>query len=497
MSTNDSANGIIRWLDENQDVFTDMADQIWRTPELSWREFEASRLQADYLASEGFSITRDAGGLNTAFVAEWGEGRPILGFIGEYDALPGLSQKKQPIKEAVEPSAPGHGCGHNLLGIGAIASAVALQRWMDANGIGGTLRYYGCPAEEKGGGKVFMARAGAFDDLDVALNYHPGSINMPGKGTSVGVRAIFYRFFGRTAHAGGSPEEGRSALDAVELMNVGVNYLREHVRDDVRMHYVITDGGKAPNIVPEEAEVYYYLRAAKADYLEELVERVRKIAAGAAMMTETRVEITLEDGYSSVLNNHTLADMQYQAMERIGPIEWTQEEIDFAQAINDAFPRSNADYIANMIEHYKPPSEFVAQLEQYRDLPLIGGNFPALDERVVGTGSTDVGDLSQIVPVSMLRTTCFPTGVPGHSWGNAATSGMSIGHKGMLHAAKIMALTAMELLSDPEHLTEIRAEFDQATGGRPYEPPIPDDIAPPQYERPDRRVADPVRAAGS
>jgi aminobenzoyl-glutamate utilization protein B len=329
-----------------------------------------------------------------------------------------------------------------------------------------------------------MARAGAFDDLDAALNYHPGSINMPGKGTCVGVRAYYYRFFGQTAHAGGSPERGRSALDAVELMNVGVNYLREHVRDDVRIHYIITEGGKAPNIVPEEAEVYYYIRAAKADYLDEVVERVHKVARGAAMMTETTVKITLKDGYSSMLNNHYLADMHYEAMKLVGPIEWSQDELDFAQAINNAFAGSNADYMADRIEHLKPSREYVAQLEEYRDLPLIGGNFPALDERVVGTGSTDVGDVSQIVPLSSFGTACFPTGAPGHSWGNVAACGMSIGHKGMMHAAKIMAVTAMELLSDPKHLVDIRAEFEQATGGRAYVPPIPDDLRPPQYPRP-------------
>ncbi len=484
MDTGESVRTLVDWLDQGQAVFIDMADRIWREPEVAWREFEASQLQADYLEAQGFHVTWDVAGLNTAFVAEWGQGKPILGFIGEYDALPGLSQRNQATKKAVEAGAPGHGCGHNLLGTGEIASVIAVQKWMAANGVTGTLRYYGCPAEEKGGGKVFMARAGAFDDLDAALNYHPSSINMAGKGSSVGVYAIYYRFFGRTAHAGGSPHKGRSALDAVELMNVGANYLREHVKDDVRIHYIITEGGKAPNIVPEEAEVYYYIRAAKSDYLAEVVERVRKVAEGAAMMTETTVELTLEDGYSSLLNNHYLADMQYRAMELIGPIEWTQEEIDYAQAINDAFPGSNSDYINDRLEHLQPPPEAAAQLEAYRDLPLIGGNFASLDERIVGTGSTDVGDLSQIVPVSMLGTTCFPTGVPGHSWGNVATCGMSIGHKGMMHAAKIMAVTAVELLSDPDHLAEIRREFARATGGKPYVPPIPDDLMPPQYERP-------------
>jgi aminobenzoyl-glutamate utilization protein B len=325
-----SAQEIIQWLDENQAVFTDMSDQIWQTPEIAYQEFKSSRLQADYLEKEGFSITWEVGGLNTAFVAEWGAGKPVLGFIGEYDALPGLSQKLQPTKEAIEEGGHGHGCGHNLLGTGAVAGAVAVQKWLQTTGKPGTVRYYGCPAEEKGSGKVFMARAGAFDDLDAALNFHPAYINMADKGSAVGVNAIYYRFFGRTAHAGMAPDEGRSALDAVELMNVGVNYLREHVKDDVRIHYIITEGGKAPNIVPEEAEVYYLIRAAKPDYLSQVVERVRKVAEGAAMMTETRVEIISEAGCSPVLSNHYLSDLQYQAMELIGSIQFTQEEIKFA-----------------------------------------------------------------------------------------------------------------------------------------------------------------------
>jgi aminobenzoyl-glutamate utilization protein B len=265
-------------------------------------------------------------------------------------------------------------------------------------------------------------------------------------------------------------------------MNVGVNYLREHVKDDVRMHYIITEGGKAPNIVPEEAEVYYYLRAAKPDYLAEVVERVRKVAEGAAMMTETTVEVRSEEGCSAVLSNHYLADLQYEAMQFIGPITFTQDEIAFAQKINDAFPGTNSDYVDNAIEYYKPPPDIVALLDEYRDQPLWGRNFPALDEAIVATGSTDVGDLSQIVPVSMLGTTCFPSGCPGHSWGNVAASGMSIGHKGMMHAAKIMAVTAVELYSAPDHLARIRQEFEQKTRGQTYVPPIPEDVKPPRYE---------------
>ena len=490
MDTSESTQAVISWLDQNQSQFIEMADQIWRNPELAWKEFKSSRLQADFLQKEGFSITWNIGDLNTAFIAEWGKGKPILGFIGEYDALPGLSQKNQPTKEAIDEGGPGHGCGHNLLGTGAVASAVAVQKWLMSNGKPGTVRYYGCPAEEKGSGKVFMAQAGAFDDLDAALNFHPSNINMPEKGGAVGVNAIYFRFSGRSAHAGGAPYKGRSALDAVELMNVGVNYLREHVKDDVRMHYIITEGGKAPNIVPEEAEVYYFIRAAKPDYLAEVVERVHKVAEGAALMTETTFETRFEEGCSALLNNHYLADLQYQAMQLIGPIKFTQEEINYAQTINDAFPGTNSDYIDDMIEYFKPSAEIIAALDEYRSQPLIGRIFTPLDERIIATGSTDVGDLSQIVPVSLLRTTCLPTGCPGHSWGIVAACGMSIGHKGMMHAAKVMAITAVELYSNPSHLVKIHQEFEQKTGGKPYVPMIPEGTKPPHYE-PDGSQAPP------
>jgi aminobenzoyl-glutamate utilization protein B len=473
---------VIQWLDDHSGDFTKMADQIWAHPELAFKEFKSSKLQANYLKGHGFSITWEVGGLNTAFMAEWGQGVPVIGFIGEYDALPGLSQAVKSQKEPLVEGGSGHGCGHNLLGTGAVASAVAVQKWLQSSGIPGTVRYYGCPAEEKGSGKVHMVLEGAFDDLDAAFNFHPSDINLPSKGTAVGVSAIYYRFFGRTAHAGSGPHEGRSALDAVELMNVGVNYLREHVKDDVRIHYIITEGGKAPNIVPEEAEVYYYIRAANPDYLAEVVERVGKVAQGAAMMTETRVEVYHEEGCSPVLNNHYLADLQFKAMEVVGPITYTQEEIAFAQAINDAFPGTNSDYIDRQIEFFKPSKEQVAVLDQHRDQPLLGINFPSLDERVIRTGSTDVGDLSQVVPVSMLRTTCGPTGAPGHSWATVAAVGSSIGHKGMMHAARVMALAAVDLFSDPDHLPKIKEEFKRATKGKPYNPPIPAGVKPPRFE---------------
>ena len=411
----------------------------------------------------------------------------MLAFIGEYDALPGLSQSKEPFQDTLIENGAGHGCGHNLLGTGAIAAAVAVQKWLQKTGTPGIVRYYGCPAEEEGGGKVFMARAGAFNDIDAAFNFHPDVINMPNKGSTLGINAILYRFHGRTAHASIAPHEGRSALDAVELMNVGVNYLREHVKSDVRIHYVITNGGQAPNIVPDEAEVLYYIRAAEKDYLTEVVERIRKVAEGAAMMTETTLEVRFQDGFSPVINNHYLADLQYQAMQKVGVLEFAKEDIAYAQQVNDAFGGTNAAYLTQRMATLSIPekdSDLSDLVEELKEQPLVGENFPALDIGVISPGSTDVGDLSQVAPISMLVTACWPTGVPGHSWGNVAASGTSIGHKGMLHAAKIMALTAAEIYANPEHLEPIKVEFQRTTDGKPYTSPIPDELMPPQFKKP-------------
>ncbi len=462
---------VVAWLEENRQQFVDMANAIWEKPEIGFHEFFASKLQADFLEKEGFRLRRDVAGINTAFIAEWGAGHPIIGFTGEYDALPGLSQKCQPAKEALVEGGLGHGCGHNLLGTAHIASVAALKRWMEANNVQGTICYYGCPAEESGAAKTFMARAGLFDDLDAAFNYHPMYANMAMKGSMVGIDSIKFHFHGIPAHAGATPQLGRSALDAVELMNVGVNYLREHVTGDVRMHYTITNGGQAPNIVPEDAEVWYFIRAHQPDNLRDVVDRVRKIAEGAALMAGVKVEEIFLDAMSNVLNNRYLADLQYGNMQVIGPIQWTPEEIEFAKQINANYPPGNNRM--NAASFGMPPDIFQE--------PLLGDNYASMDEGKLLTGSTDVGDLSWKTPLSMLSTASYTTGSPGHSWGIVATSGMSIGHKGMLHAAKIMALTAMDLLADPRHIAQARAEFERELSSHPYINPIPEHVRPPRF----------------
>jgi len=470
---------ILTWLDEHQRDFTRMADQIWEYAEISHREFKSSRLQAEYLESQGFKITWELANLRTAFVAEWGCNKPVLGFAGEFDALDGLSQKCQPVKEPLKAGAPGHGCGHNLLGTGCLAAAVAVKEWLQRTGTPGTVRYYGCPAEENTYGKTFMARAGVFNDLDAAFNYHPSYYNSPSKASMVGVFDIRFRFHGRAAHAGGSPHLGRSALDAVELMYIGVNYLREHVTSNVRMHYAITHGGDLPNIVPPEAEVWYFIRALEPEEHLEVLNRVRKIAEGAAMMTETTMEEIFRSACSRVINNHYLADLQYENMKLVGPIHFTDEELSFAHQINDAYPPENRTALFKMI---KLSPEWRLKVQAYEGQDLIGDNFPSMDEENVETGSTDVGDLSQIAPISMLGTACFPVAASGHSWGIVASSGSSIGHKGMMHAAKIMALSAIDCYNDPVHLQKAREEFIRITKGKPYQSPLPAHVQPPRFD---------------
>jgi aminobenzoyl-glutamate utilization protein B len=461
---------VSEWLEERQGRFIAMADQIWENPELALAEYKACKLQSDDLAADGFTITGNIGDLPTAFMAEWsqGEGGPTVGFLGEYDALPGLSQKDQEHQSPIMVDGPGHGCGHNLLGTAALASASVLKAWLEHTGTPGTVRYYGCPAEETCEGKVFMARAGAFDDLDMAITWHPGSTNTVWAGSSLAVNNIKFRFHGRTAHAAANPETGRSALDAVELMSVGVNYLREHMIEKARIHYVITNGGGAPNVVPDDAEVWYFIRSPERYQVEELTARVRKIAEGAALMTETTLEENFISGAYNMLSNDVIGDHMMRTLDELGPLDFNEDEHAYGKAIADAFP---ADLRATVLEQDQLPRSLI-------DQGLNGEVWPIRDRGMVMPGSTDVSDVSWITPTAQITTTTWALGIPGHSWAVTATGKMSIGHKGMLHAAKVMAITAADFILDPALLKQARDEFAASTAGRPYACPIPADVMP-------------------
>jgi aminobenzoyl-glutamate utilization protein B len=461
---------IVEWLEERQGRFIGMANEIWDNPELALAEFKACKLQADDLARDGFRITGNIGDMPTAFVAEYthGEGGPIVGFLGEYDALPGLSQERNPDQTPIVQDGPGHGCGHNLLGTAALAAASVLKAWAIATDTPLTVRYYGCPAEETCEGKVFMARAGVFDDLDLCVSWHPGNVTSAWAGSSLSVNNLKFRFRGRTAHAAGNPETGRSALDAVELMNVGVNFLREHTIEKARIHYVITNGGGAPNVVPDDAEVWYFVRAPERDQVNELTERVRKIAQGAALMTETTMSEQFISGAYNLLPNMTLTRHVDAMLQSLGDIPFDDEEIAFAKRVAQQYPE--AGRVAGLVKRGLPA--------EIANDGLSAKPWPILDEGELGSGSTDVADVSWIAPTVQLRTACFAIGAPGHSWAHTATSGVGIGHKGMMHAAKGMAIVAADVVRDPDLLAAAKAEFTEKTAGRPYQCPIPPDVMP-------------------
>lgn len=461
---------IARHVDGKRDAFVALADRIWRLAEIRFNEHQSAAAHVAALEEEGFRITRNLAGMETAFVAESGGGGPVIGFLGEYDGLAGLSQDAGVAEpQTSTPGAVGHGCGHNLLGAGAALAAVALRNCLMAAGIKGTIRFYGCPAEEGGSGKTFMARAGAFDDLDAAVSWHPGCFVGVMSRSSLANFQVYWRFAGRASHAAGAPHLGRSALDAVELMNIGVNFLREHMPASARVHYSITDaGGVSPNVVQPRAEVLYLIRAPEVGQARTLFDRVRKIADGAALMTETEVDLEIDKACSNIVPNMTLAAAMHDNLTRIGTVPFDSQDVAFAERIRATL---TPDHVAHSIEMYGTPEAASAV--------LYGAPVP-LDPtpRLLG-GSTDVGDVSWIVPTVQMWGACFAVGTPGHSWQLVAQGMSPAAHKGMVHAAKVMAATALDAIRDPALLQRAKAELKERVGGGGYRCPIPDEVVPP------------------
>lgn len=458
---------ILNWLNNNEVLFTNMAQKIWETPQLAYEETFASDYQMSTLKKAGFRITANIGDIPTAFVAEYGSGKPIIGILGEYDALPGLSQTISATHNEVVPNGPGHGCGHNLLGTAGVEAVMAVKEAMETEGLQGTIRYYGCPAEEVLSGKTFMARAGVFDDLDCALTWHPGTSNFVVNTSMQAMVSVKFHFKGTTAHAAAAPHAGRSALDAVELMNIGANYMREHVLDGSRIHYVITNGGLAPNIVPDQASVWYYLRAATKEQVDEMLARVQKIAQGAAMMTETEVASEILAFAYETHPNSVLSETMFENMKRSGSLEFTEEEQVFAQQLVKTIDPKIVKMSSNLFG--ASADELLPTTCQYNQ-QLKGMSV---------AGSTDVGDVSWITPVGLVMTTCAPVGVQLHSWQATASFGYAIGMKGMHLAAKTMALSAFDLLKNKDVVEKAKEEFRLSTAGKRYEAGIPEDTMPP------------------
>ena len=438
---------IIRAIENKKDLYTSAAQDIWGFAEVGYKEYKSSALLQKMLEAEGFKIEADVAGMPTAFVATAGSGKPVIAILGEYDALPGISQEAVPEHKPIPGQRGGHACGHHLFGVASAAAAIEAKNWLLAGKRSGTIKFYGTPAEEGGSGKVYLVRDGFFKDVDVAINWHPGDGNDATATSSLSNKNGKFRFYGVASHAAVSPERGRSALDGVEAMNNMVNMMREHITEKSRIHYVITRGGEAPNVVPAFAEVYYYVRHPNREEVKSMWNRIEKAAQGAAIGTETRVEIEVTGGVYDLLPNDALAQVMFKNLKSVGGYQLDATEIEFAEKIRKTFAGT-------------PP-------------PLSNTALVAPMKQATEAGSTDVGDVSWVVPTVGLSTATWVPGTAAHSWQAVAAGGTSIGIKGMMVAAKSMALTAVDLFSDPKVIEASWVEFRNRTGNEfRYEPLI-------------------------
>ena len=439
---------VVASVEKHKKELTGISDNIWSYAELALVEHQSSRALSDYAEKNGFKVERGVAGMPTAFVATYGSGKPRIGILGEFDANAGISQKAQPTKEARITGAPGHGCGHNLFGTGSLGAAIAIKELMEKKKLKGTVVFIGTPAEETIFGKTYMARAGLFDDLDVCMDWHPGDNLEASTQSSKALVDFRVKFYGKAAHASADPWNGFSAVDGLELYTTGMNYYREHIRPTARIHYHIETAGDVVNVVPEHAQIWTRVRENDRGNLNVVYERVKKIAEGAAMMAEVDYSIELISGIYEIQPNRTGAAALLKNMELLGPIDYSKDELKYAKTIQR--------------ETDKPEDGMDADIEPLREtLPAQGG-------------STDVGDVSQIIPVVRARVTAAPKDVPWHSWAVVACTGMSIGHKGMLFAAKSLSMTMVDLFENPQLVKEIKAEFKERKGDKVYKAMIPD-----------------------
>lgn len=425
-----------------------LSDEVWRYAETALKETRSSKALADWAEAKGFRVTRGVAGLPTAFVAEFGSGKPVIGIMGEYDALPGISQKAQPVKEALEAGAPGHGCGHNLFGVGSLAAAYAIKELIAAGKLQGTIQFFGTPAEEAVGGKIYMLRDGVFKDVDVMLAWHPGDETQSDTKSSQALVDLTVEFRGRAAHAAFDPWNGKSAADGLEIFTFGVNLMREHIRPTSRMHYVVQQAGNVPNVVPEYAKVWIWLRDNERSEVDRLLARIRQIAQGAALAADVESQVNVQGGDWNMLVNMTGQRIAWQNMEWLGPIQFTADEQQFAKTIQKETGVEQRGLMGNVKPFEDEPG------------PPEGG-------------STDVADVSWNVPTIHLSVTTAPIGAPWHGWPVVACGGMSIGHKGMAWASKALAATMIDLYRDPRNVASVRADFAKSTEGVTYKPYIP------------------------
>ncbi|MEM9393765.1 MAG: amidohydrolase [Pseudomonadota bacterium] len=457
-------------VDRHRAEFVDLSDRVFDTPETLYKEVRSVAEHTRMLEAQGFKVTENAAGIPTAVVGEAGDEGPVIAILGEFDALPYLSQAPGVAEHTpLEDGGNGHGCGHNLLGAAALLAATAVKDWLAENGIKGRVRYYGCPAEEGGAAKTYMVREGLFDDVDAAISWHPATFTGVNEARSLANTRIDFTFHGKAAHAAGAPELGRSALDAVELMNVGVNYLREHMPDNARVHYAYLDaGGMAPNVVQAKATVRQLVRAGSLPELNDLIARVRKIAEGAALMTETEVTSQVFSGVSNLLGNRPLEEAMQSELEKLGPVPFDSEDAAFARDIQATLKDAHIDTTFKRIGA-KPQKglvlcDFIAPLDRHSD---------------GGEGSTDVGDVSWAVPTVQARVATCAIGTPFHTWQTVAQGKAPAAHKGLVYAAKVMAATACRLVEQDALIAAAKQTHEDQLDHTPYKCPIPDDVRPP------------------
>ncbi len=447
---------VIEHVESDAQLLAQTAMDIWNLAEVGYQEYESSGLLQTRLEEAGFRVTTGVADIPTAFMAEWGEGGPVIAIMGEFDALPGVTQEAVPERAPRTDVAAGHACGHHLFGAGSVAAARAVKAWLESTGTPGRIRFYGTPAEEGGAGKVYMVRDGVFADVDAMLHWHPDSRNNASPRSSLANKSAKFRFHGVSAHAAVAPERGRSALDGVEAMNMMANLMREHVPEDARIHYVITSGGSAPNVVPDFAEVYYYVRHPDAEIVGDLFERLLAAAEGAALGTGTRVEHEVISGVYSLLPNDAIQQLMHTNLMEVGGVTYTDEEAAFARVIQSSFDVA------------PPPIASAAEVQDYGFLQ--------------GGGSTDVGDVSWVVPTGGMRIATWVPGTASHSWQAVAAGGTTIGAKGMVVAAKAIALSAVDLFARPEVLAAAKAErLERVGAGYQYRPLIGDRAPPLDY----------------
>jgi len=459
---------IWQFVDGHRTEFEQLSDRIWGMPEIAYTEYRSVAEHTAMLKAQGFRVTENLADIPTAVMGEAGEDGPVIAILGEYDALPGLSQVAGVAeREEVEPNGHGHGCGHNLLGSAAMLAATAVKDWLAATGRKGRVRYYGCPAEEGGAAKAFMVRAGCFDDVDIAISWHPGPMTRVDDALSLANTRMDFTFTGRASHAAAAPHLGRSALDAVELMNVGVNYMREHMPSDARIHYAMLDsGGIAPNVVQATAKVRYAVRARDLPGMMALNERVKKIAEGAALMTETKVSFKVVSAVSNMLGNTPLEQAMYQNLQRLGPVPFDAADREYAKKIQGTLSAediSSAFRRIGMAVQETPLCDFVVPLDAKGEVMI---------------GSTDVADVSWAVPTVQARVATVAIGTPGHSWQLTAQGKSPAAHKGMVHAAKVMAGTAIDVMVEETLMARAKKDHQDRLGKTPYVSPLPADVKP-------------------